>query len=156
MLKEQVNSGDARSRCKTGEERLGKNAVPPVDQMKQAARCAQDLPALFAAVFMRAGRTDKAVHRGERIAFAPELQAGLQGGSLRAEEEHEPPQCRAVQCPLVDLLLVRRRDVADRPAARRYGSLIRQPVLFQIVTRQGEQAGAGVPPVGQQESRADR
>ena len=106
--------------------------------MKQAARCAEDLPALLAAVFMRADSAHKAVQRGERIAFAPELQTGLQGGGLGTKEEHEPPQRRAVQGTLVDLLLPRRCDVADRPADRRYGSLIRQPILFQIVTRQGQ------------------
>lgn len=62
--------------------------------MKQSARCAQDLTALHATVFMRADRADKAVHRGERIVLAPELQAGLQRRGLGAEEEYEPPQCR--------------------------------------------------------------
>ncbi len=61
-----------------------------------------------------------------------------------------------MQRPLVDLLLARRRDVADHAAAGRHGLLIRQPVLLQIVTRQGQQADAGVAPVGQQESRANR
>ena len=84
VSKEQVNSGDARSCCKAGEERLAKNAVPAVDQMKQAARCAQELTTLRAAVFMRADGPDKAVHRGERIVFAPELQTGLQRGGLSA------------------------------------------------------------------------
>jgi len=91
VSKEQVNSRTAWFCCEAGEERLGKCAVPTVDQMKQAARCAEDLPALLAAVFMRADSAHKAVQRGERIAFAPELQTGLQGGGLGTKEEHEPP-----------------------------------------------------------------
>lgn len=73
---------------------------------------------------MRADRADKAVHPGKRFVFAPELQAGLQRGGLGAEKEHEPPQRRAVQCALVDLLLACRRDVTDRPTAWRDGSLV--------------------------------
>ncbi len=92
MSKEQATSGNARSCCEAGEERLGEGAVPTVDQMKQAAGGAQDLPTLLAAVFMRGDGADKAVHRGERIVLAPQLQARLQGGGLSAEKEQEPPQ----------------------------------------------------------------
>lgn len=124
--------------------------------MKQAARCTEDLPALLAAIFMRADRTDKAMHRGGRLVLAPELQTSLQRGGLAAEEEEKPPQRRPVQGAFVDLVLARRRDIADHPAAWRDGSLIRQMILLQVVTRQREQADAGVTPIGQQESRADR
>ena len=156
MSKEHVSSGNARSCCEAGEERFAEGAVPTVDQMKQAARGAQDLPALLTAVFMRGDRAHKPVHRGERIVLAPELLACLQGDGLSAEKEHQPPQRGTVQRPLVDLLLALRRDVADHPAVGRYGLLIRQLILLQIVTRQGQQAYAGVAPIGQQETQANR
>lgn len=127
-----------------------------VDQMKQAAGSAQDLPALRTAMFMRADRAEKAMQCRQRIVLAPQLQACLQGDGLSSKKEQEPPQRGAVQSPLIDLLFFRRRDVALHSATRRHGLLIRELVLFQVGLCQGEQTGAGVAPVGQQESQASQ
>ncbi len=119
-----------------------------VDQMKQAPGGAQALPTLLTAMFVRADRAEKAMQRRLRIVLAPQLQARLQGDGLGPEEVQEPPQRGAVQSPLVDLLLFRRRDVAPHSAAGRHGLLIGQPVLFQVGPRQREQTEARVAPVG--------
>ena len=73
MSKEQATSGDTWSCCETGEEGLAEGAVPTVDQLKQAAGMAEDLATLLATVLVRADRTHKAVHRGERVVLAPKL-----------------------------------------------------------------------------------
>ena len=155
-MKEQATSGDAWSCCEAGEERLAKGAVPTVIQVQQTAGYAQDLPTLPATVFPRADGAQKAVPSEEGIVLAQQLQPCPQRGGLSAQEEQEPPERGAVERSFVDLLLSRRRDVAPGSAARCHDLLIGEVVPFQVNMRQGEEAEAGVAPVGQQESRADR
>ncbi len=69
-----------------------KSAIPPVEQMQEAARCAQTFSTLRAAVFMRGDGPQKPVQCGERLSFAPQLQPGLQRRDLRAQKGQEPPQ----------------------------------------------------------------
>jgi hypothetical protein len=146
-VKEQVTSGNARSCCEAGEERFAKSPVPTIDQVKQAARGAQDLPADLTAVLARADRSEKAVQPGRRIVLLPKLDPLLQSCDLGSQEQQESPERAAVQCPLVDLLLARRRDVPEDPAAGRHGLLVGEPILLQVGPRQRQQAKARVAPV---------
>jgi hypothetical protein len=96
-----------------------KSAIPLVEQMQQAARCAQTFSALRAAVFMRGDGPQKPVQCGKRLAFAPQLQPGLERRDLRAQKGQESPQRGAVQGPFVNLWLAGWRHIADHPTARR-------------------------------------
>ena len=86
--------------------------------MKQTARGAQVLGSLRAAVFARGHCAIKTVQCRERIVLAVQLQTVLQGGTLRAQEQEKPPQRRAVQRPLIDLLLIAPTDVTDAALGR--------------------------------------
>jgi hypothetical protein len=96
-----------------------KSAIPPVEQMQQAARCAQTFSALWAAVFMRGDGPQKPVQCGERFPFAPQLHPGLQRRDLRAQKGQETPQCGTMQGPFVSLWLTWWRHIADHPAVGR-------------------------------------
>ena len=69
-----------------------KSAIPPVEQMQQAARCAQTFAAWRAAVFMRGDGPQEPMQSGERFPFVPQLQPGLQCRDLRAQKGQETPQ----------------------------------------------------------------
>lgn len=133
-----------------------KSAIPPVEQMQQAARCAQSFSALRAAVFMRGDGPQKPVQCGKRFPFAQQLQPGLQRCDLRAQKGQEPPQRGAMQSSFVNLWLTWRSHVAHDSAVGRDHLLQRSSVVFQVLTGQRQEAGAGVASVGKYESRANR
>lgn len=96
------------------------------------------------------------MQRGKRFLFTPQLQSGLVRRDLGAKEGQEPPQRGAVQGPLVDPLMARRRYIADHPALGRDNLLQRPRVLFQVLAGQRLEAGDGIPSVREYESRANR
>jgi len=86
--------------------------------MKQTARGAQHLGPLLAAVFMRRHSSDKTVQSRKRIVLAGQLQSVLQSGTLRTKKLKKPPQRRAVECPLINLLSIVPTDVTDAALGR--------------------------------------
>lgn len=99
---------------------------------------------------MRSDGAHEAVQRGKRIVLAPQLQARFESNRLQAEEEQKPPERRTMERPLIDLLLIGRRDVTDDAAAWCYELLVGSPVLLQIAASQRQEADAGIAAIGEQ------
>jgi hypothetical protein len=133
-----------------------KSAIPLVEQMQQTARCAQTLSALRAAVFMRGDSPQKPMQRGERFLFTPQLQPRLNRRDLGAEKGQEPPQRGPMQGPFVNPRLAWWRHVAQHSAVGRDHLLQRPRVVLQVLAGQRQEARAGIPPVREYESRANR